>query len=79
MAISLNKIKMEMHMISKRVKVNLILEFRKANKMSIKTFCDLSNIGTTTYYKIIGGSKVKVQTLDGILETMNISIDELAY
>ena len=62
---------------TKEVNVNLILEFRKANKMSIKVFCDQCNIGTTTYYKIINGSSVKDQTLSGIAQIMNISVEDL--
>ena len=61
----------------KTIDVNLILEFRKANKMSIKKFCEQSNIGTTTYYKIINKKGVKEQTLSGIANTMNISLAEL--
>ena len=62
---------------TKEINVDLIIKFRKTNKMSIKEFCEQSNIGTTTYYKIIHGIGVKDQTLSGIAQTMNISVGDL--
>ena len=62
---------------NKQVNANLILEFRKANKMTIKEFCEQSNIGTTAYYRIMKGKNTKVQTLFGIARLMNVSMTQL--
>ena len=59
---------------NKEANANLIVEFRKANKMSVKEFCEKSNIAISTYYKIIKGSVPKLQTLFGIARTMSISV-----
>ena len=61
----------------REVKGNLILEFRKATKMSVKEFCEQSYIGTTTYYKIINGESIKIETLYGIARTMDVSLTDL--
>lgn len=61
----------------REVNVNLILEFRKTTEMSVKEFCEQSNIGTTTYYKIIKGESIKIETSYGIARTMNVSITDL--
>ena len=62
---------------NREVNVNLILEFRKTNKMSVKEFCEQSNIGATTYYRIIKEKQAKIETLYGIARTMNISVVDL--
>ena len=59
---------------TREVNVNLILEFRKATKMTVKEFCERSNIGTTTYYKIINKKNAKIETLNGVAKTMKISV-----
>ena len=62
---------------TKKVNVDLITEFRKANKLTIEKFCEKSNIGATTYRNIIKESRASVQTLFGIARAMNISVTQL--
>ena len=62
---------------NRKVNVDLILQFRESTKMSIKEFCERSNIGITTYYSIVKNRMAKVETLYGIARTMNISLNQL--
>lgn len=61
----------------KEANANLILEFIKANKMTIKDFCEQSKIGTTTYYNIIHGKAVRIDKIYFIAKTMKVDVTEL--
>ena len=62
---------------NKKVNVDLILQFKKANKLTIEEFCKQCNICVRTYYKIIKGKSANLQSLFGIARAMNVQLTEL--
>ena len=60
------------------VNSKLILEYRKANRLTIKEFCKKCNISAPTYYKLLKyGNDYQITTLFNIARAMNVSISEL--
>ncbi len=70
-------LKREVKKMKKEINVKLILDYKKKNKLTIKTFCEQCNICMDTYYCIIKGKRFNIKSLFGIARTMNVTMTQL--
>ena len=65
---------------NKYYRTDLIKQFRKENKLTIKRFCRMCKISSYTYYKIINQElDCKITNLFRVAQAMNLSMSELHY
>lgn len=59
------------------LKIDLITNYIKANRMTRKEFCKQCNISLSTFYKIMRGKNCRLSALWKISRVMHLQIYEL--
>ncbi|MCI8596421.1 MAG: helix-turn-helix transcriptional regulator [Clostridia bacterium] len=59
------------------INVELIKQYIKENKLSVKEFCKQCKVSVSTYYKIINGKNFDLIYLYRIAKRLHLSIHEI--
>lgn len=60
-----------------KIRTDIIEDYRKAHKMTIKDFCEFCNISQYAYRKFMNKNPVKIKVIFKIVNVLNISSDKL--
>lgn len=61
---------------NKKLKTEIIEEYIKNNKITVKEFCKQCGISTSTYYRMMSGKDFYLNSLLGIAKKLNLCLHQ---